>query len=536
MTNRVGKIVDQKYRLLRLIGQGGMGSVYEAEHVVLHTKVALKLIKDDYASSPEAFQRFLREAQAAGAIGHPNITKVHDFGAEDDGPVYAVMELLRGKSLEALLRQRGRLAPEPAVAVILQVLSALHAAHKAGIIHRDLKPDNVFVSVDSRGREEVKLLDFGVAKFIHPENAGLGLTKTGTILGTPHYLAPEQARGNKDIDRRIDIWSTGVMLYEILSGHLPFDGENYNEVLSAVLLETPAPLTQVAPHVSEGLAEVVHKALSKKRDERYASVAEMMEALMPFAGEYDEEGDSIVTPVRPFGKSVTPLPNKPARCELPTEIVTKDTDVIEPQAPRGTMMEALASGSVESPTPRPGNKSLRWSLGGAATGVAVIAAVLLFINRPAAEAIAQGGGITSSFEEDLTVEKPALAEPPATAPSQADVKASIIAQEPQVSLIIEGLPPEARAYLDGDPVTTSHLLPRSDAPAQLRVEAEGYQTIEQTVVLNRDLVVYLPMRSADAPPRKVRPAPKKADRGMGSGPKTSTPAGESQRWADNPFH
>lgn len=551
MTHLIGKIIDQKYRLLRLLGQGGMGSVYEAEHILLHTKVAIKVIKEEYAAVPEAFQRFLREAQAAGAIGHPNITKVHDFG-EDAGLVYAVMELLRGKSLATLLEERGRLAPEPAVAIILQVLSALHAAHKAGIIHRDLKPDNVFICIDSRSREEVKLLDFGVAKFNRPENVGLGLTKTGAILGTPHYLAPEQARGKKDIDERIDIWSTGVMLYEVLSGRLPYDGNNYNAVMGAILLKTPEPLEGIAPHVPAGLAAVVHKALSKDREQRYGSVAEMIDALMPFAGDDSEEGDSIVIPMRSTGSPITPLPSRPPLCELPTESISAaaagETDPGEPspresapqamrpsgsvptstpvgpQIPTVTTMEAIGSNSFAAPIKRPRNKTaLKWSLAGVAAGIALISISLLVVYRPATSVSLPNDRPTSSFEENVAVDD-----------SPGDGKKAA-ASPAQVSLTVEGTPAGARFFLDGAPITPPHLASPSDTPMRLKVESDGYNTVERTVVLDRDIVIHLPMNLHDAPPPKNNSSIRKSRQRGAPGRKAAREQRAHQQWADNPF-
>ncbi len=285
MTDLIGKIFDRKYRLTRMIGEGGMGSVYEAEHTLIERKVAVKVMHPEFSSSKEIMDRFFREAQASSAIGHPNIIEVEDVGVEEDGTAFIVMELLNGVTLAELM-EKERLSPSRAVAIILQVLSALVVAHKKGIIHRDLKPDNVFLAVDSRGRQEVKLLDFGIAK-IQDDVGDQGLTKTGTVLGTPNYMSPEQARG-KEVDARIDIWAAGVMLYEMLSGELPFFGESYNEVLSEILLEEAPPLAALAKGLPEGLVAVVEKAMEKDRDNRYPNVPAMIQELMPFKNGGDE--------------------------------------------------------------------------------------------------------------------------------------------------------------------------------------------------------------------------------------------------------
>ncbi len=288
MTELIGKIFDRKYRVTRLIGEGGMGSVYEAEHTVIQRKVAVKVMHNEFSKMPEVVERFFREAQASSAIGHPNIIEVFDVGIEEDGAVFIVMELLTGEPLLERLRRGELLSPETAVAIILQVLSALVVAHNKGIIHRDLKPDNVFLSVDARGRHEVKLLDFGIAKVQGALDGDQGLTKTGTVLGTPNYMSPEQARG-RDVDARIDIWAAGVMLYQMLSGRLPYQGESYNEVLSSILLDDPPRLSDLVSSVPRDLATVVERAMEKDRDDRYDSVAEMIQDLIPFNDEAAQE-------------------------------------------------------------------------------------------------------------------------------------------------------------------------------------------------------------------------------------------------------
>ena len=283
-----------------------MGVVYEAEHILLHRKVAVKVMHENFTQKPGAVERFFREAQAASSLGHPNIIDVQDFGKEEDGTIYMVMELLKGDNLDDLLQKRGNLPPGRVAGIVLQTLSALSVAHNRGIIHRDLKPDNIFLAVDALGREEVKLLDFGVAKFADAGDDKLGLTKTGTVLGTPYYLAPEQAKGGKGIDARIDIWSVGVMMYEMLTGRMPFEGDNYNEILGKILLEEPTSLAEVAPHVPKALVAIVERALMKDRDQRYDNVVQMIEEMMPFR---NHKGVPMSTPAETaLQNSVIPPP------------------------------------------------------------------------------------------------------------------------------------------------------------------------------------------------------------------------------------
>ena len=275
MKDLVGKVLDGKYRLVRLIGKGGMGSVYEAEHTVIDRRVAVKLLNPEYADEGDIVERFVREAKAASAIGHPNIIDIQDVG-EDDGKTYIVMELLEGTSLSALVKSLGRLEPSHAVAIARQVADGLQAAHEKGIVHRDLKADNVFIARDARLGEQVRILDFGISKVM--ETDGTDLTQTGAVMGTPHYMAPEQVRGEKDVDERIDVWALGVMLYEMLTGMYPFPGTRTPEVLVKILTE---PMADLEPDLPDDLVEVVERALEKDRDARYASVAEMSKALQP---------------------------------------------------------------------------------------------------------------------------------------------------------------------------------------------------------------------------------------------------------------
>jgi serine/threonine-protein kinase len=279
MTSLVGRVLDGKYRLTRLIGKGGMGSVYEAEHTVISRRVAVKLLHPEHAGEGDIATRFVREAQSASAIGHPNIIEIHDVG-EDRGQTYIVMELLEGTSLGALLRDRGRLAPEHAVAVARQVADGLQAAHDKGIVHRDLKADNVFLTRDDRLGEQVKILDFGISKVTGPESTEL--TQSGAVIGTPHYMAPEQARGDSDVDARIDVWALGVMIYQMLTGEFPFPGAVTTEVLVRIMTEPMRPLDR--PEIPDELIEVVERALEKDRDARYRSAAELGRALEPLEG------------------------------------------------------------------------------------------------------------------------------------------------------------------------------------------------------------------------------------------------------------
>lgn len=237
----LGRTIADRYRVLELLGQGGMSRVFLARHELLEKIVAIKVLKDDLATSKAAMERFHREAKAAANIGDPHIVEVTDYGFTDGGDAFLVMERLEGQDLRSLLRREGALKPGRAVAFTRQLLQGLSAAHDRGIIHRDLKAENVFITrLD--GHEFVKILDFGISKLqVAAGSDGQSITSTGAIVGTPQYIAPEQAHGKHDLDHRVDIYSIGVMLYEMLTGQLPFTGATSLEVMMKHVLEEPIP-------------------------------------------------------------------------------------------------------------------------------------------------------------------------------------------------------------------------------------------------------------------------------------------------------
>ncbi len=261
--NWVGRVFDGRYRIERMIGTGGMGAVYEAEHVEIGKRMALKVLHPQYSRQADLVARFRREARAASKVGHPNIVDVTDFGTTDSGDVYFVMERLEGIDLGELLSHEGKLAPDRAVHIVAQICRALAAAHTAGIIHRDLKPENIYLCTREGTADFVKVLDFGIAKQdMGNQNSARRLTTPGVAMGTPEYMAPEQAAG-RPIDGRVDIYSVGVILYELLSGELPHVGNNMMEVLTRKATEAPRHLRKLNPAISEELEQVVVACLNR---------------------------------------------------------------------------------------------------------------------------------------------------------------------------------------------------------------------------------------------------------------------------------
>ena len=281
-----GTLLDNRYELVEIIGEGGMGVVYEGRHTGLDRRVAVKILHPEWSEVDQAAQRFMQEAQIAGNLGHANICEVTDIGATDEGLPYMVMPLLQGRTLaDAIDASVGGMTIPRAIDVVVQILSALQTAHEADIVHRDLKPDNIFLVRMGDREDFVKILDFGISKVVGSKAQDLRrLTATGMVLGTPHYMAPEQAAGAKDLDHRVDLYAVGVLLYELIVGTTPFEGDSYNELIVKIVNEAPPRPQSMNPGISERLERVVLRAMAKSRVHRYASARDFREALLE-AGE-----------------------------------------------------------------------------------------------------------------------------------------------------------------------------------------------------------------------------------------------------------
>ncbi len=313
---RIGTDVAGQYHLLRMIGEGGMGAVFEAEHRPSGQRVAVKLIKPEYAAQPEVNGRFVQEVHTVARIGHPNIVQMLDAGTDDDGP-YLVLELLEGETLCDLIDRRP-LGFREALAVVAETLDALRAAHGVGVVHRDIKPENIFLVGGERWKG-VKLLDFGIAKILNETRLGGGLTRVGTAVGTPDYMSPEQAGGGR-VDPRADLWSLAAVLYECLSQTTPFDGDSYQQLISRIVVHPHTPLVDHVPAAPPGICALIDKALQKEPAHRFASaeamlveVRRLMEVLPPDdnLGPRDDP-TSIFTPALDGGRyDLPPAPPRP---------------------------------------------------------------------------------------------------------------------------------------------------------------------------------------------------------------------------------
>jgi tRNA A-37 threonylcarbamoyl transferase component Bud32 len=278
---RPGEVLAGKYRIERVLGAGGMGVVVAAQHLQLDTKVAIKVLRPSMVEDREATARFAREARAAAKITNEHVARVLDVGALASGAPYIVMEFLEGEDLACWIQQRGPLPCPRAVDFVLQACVAVAEAHKAGIIHRDLKPSNLFCTRRTDGQFVVKVLDFGISKRIDAE-AGVSVTRTNTVMGSPLYMSPEQLRSTRDVDHRTDIWALGIILFELLAGRVPFDGETFTEVAVKASTEPPVSIRRLRPDTPPGLEAVIEKCLAKAPNDRYADVAGLAAALAEF--------------------------------------------------------------------------------------------------------------------------------------------------------------------------------------------------------------------------------------------------------------
>jgi serine/threonine-protein kinase len=301
------EILEGQFKIVQKIGTGGMGSVYKAEQPAMNRQVAIKILHPKLAGRKDLTSRFRREARAMSQLTHPNTVKVFMYGElEEDGSLYIVMELLEGRNLNQTVRKEGPVSTERAIPILVQVCGALHEAHEMGIVHRDLKPENIFLCSQGGLKDFPKVLDFGLAKVTERQMrpGSVILTQEGMVFGTPEFMSPEQAQG-KTLDARSDIYSLAVILYEVLTGKLPFNAKTPMEYIQKHVMEPPIPLNERVPGrvFPPGLGDVITRALAKKPEDRFQSAAEFANALAPFG----EPGSERAIPT-----NLQPSPQMPA--------------------------------------------------------------------------------------------------------------------------------------------------------------------------------------------------------------------------------
>jgi serine/threonine protein kinase len=521
----IGQIIDDKYRIVRLIGEGGMGAVYEGENIRINRRVAIKILHAAVAGNKEAVQRFEREAQAAGRIGNDHILEVLDLGTLPDGQHYMVMEFLDGEPLSARIRRFERLTPEQAYPVIRQVLLGLDAAHSVGIVHRDLKPDNVFIIGEKYGQKDfVKIIDFGVSKFSVLSD-DMKMTRTGAVVGTPYYMAPEQASGSQSADARSDVYAVGVILYECITGHVPFDAATFNQLMFQIVLSAPIPAEQIVPDLDPAFGTIISKAMSRDPAHRFASCKSLIEALDAWvthraAVSVPPVGDPYLLVPRPVGTSAESVEAAgPARAITPpTALPTPAAGSASQARPGGytppharaasvggeTLQSEPAPPRVANANPALGNTVARagsWSSSGvsvpksrvglwiaAAAAILVVAAVLFAWTQFRAEPVAtpaapdtsapsaEPSGEARSAAADQPAGSrgpPSVTPVPADAGSQAQVSAP---SEASTAADAESAPPTRPATHAGRVPAGTHARTPAPAPARPPRRAPGGRT------------------------------------------------------------
>ena len=387
------------YQIVALLGEGGMARVYTATHLELGKKVAIKVLSAQVAAMPDVVRRFRVEAQTVSNLDHGNIIDIFDFGTLPDGRLYYLMELLAGESLADHIRRIGALALGEALAITDAVLDALDAIHRAGIVHRDLKPDNVYLA-HSGGKRVIKVLDFGIVKLLG--DAGFDKTQTGALLGTPSYMAPEQCEGRiKDIGPRTDIYAVGCMLYQMLSGVLPFNAESLGGLLLQHMTEAPRPLTERIRGLPAALSQLVANCLAKDPAQRPANAGWLRDQLRPFVAQgaalSAAETIAAQAPGAPHAVQTVVSQARPPAVAAPAVPVAQDE-------PRTTMP---MSSMPTPPAPQPPAAAKRWPFvaGGAVVAIAA-AAIVLVVRHPAAVAPADARMDSPKPRPDAAIDAP----------------------------------------------------------------------------------------------------------------------------------
>ncbi len=475
----IGYTIDGRYKVEAVLGEGGMGVVYRCTHKIIGKKVAMKVLRADLARDTEVTERFLNEAKSASAIGNPHIIDISDFGQLPDGSTYFIMEFLDGVALASVIDRANSIPITRIIHVARQLAEGLSAAHASGIVHRDLKPDNIFLVGRGSDKDFVKILDFGIAKVSHGEGK---LTRAGAVFGTPHYMSPEQAAG-APVDHRGDIYSFGVILYEMASGKVPFDADNFMGILTQHMYKAPVPIRALVPQpqdVPPGLEAVVLKCLSKRPEQRYQSMDEIV-------AELDKLADGLVP------DAVPEMMARSGGFNVPADYFKK-----------GARMPAPVPAT---PAGVPSMRS-RWPLISGVVGVCLAIGIVIAIFAKSADSTASPPATPSAA---VAADPPKPEPVAAPTPSAAEPAAPAVAKH-QVAIAIE--PSDAHAFLGDKDLGASPVLLDIDDGSKMSVELrrDGYKSAtldldgSQPRVLKK--LTRLPGAVAARPAPAAKPEPK----------------------------
>jgi len=560
-----GELVG-RYQIVRLIGEGGMGAVYEAVHPGLKKRVAVKVLLPRYAEKEEARVRFLREGEAASRINHPHVVSVFDVGEEGRAP-FLVMEYLEGGTLSDFLAARGALEVSDAMALFLPIMAAVAAGHECGVLHRDLKPHNIFLAHGRWGELIPKVLDFGVSKMI--DHTGPPVTRTDAVLGTASYMSPEQARGARHVDARSDQFTLGLILYEMVTGQRALRGDNDLEVLYNAAIAGIAPAEQVKPGLPEGLYGVLARMLATSPADRFSSLRDAAQDLLPLASDKTRVAiaeDFRPAPAAPADAGAGPVGGAPGAAASPSGAIgeasagTATPTALPASSPGGTLslpssLDDSLDDPLDDPRDRPENTTLRQAaiestfrvnrtkrwlrpnarlVGGVATALVLVAVVVAW----------RGARTGSPPREDNAGDRarapmptPAVAAapvPPADDPSPAPPSPPAPpakAASPTVPFEVRAFPPEADVELDGRQPVPGRLrivLPLAGSSHHIRVSAPGYAP--KTIAFGADQPPPAEIRLDKLPAHR---SPSPSVRGGGTrGPRPDKP-GAPKRGSNN---
>jgi serine/threonine-protein kinase len=468
-------LIAEKYVVERVLGEGGIGVVVAAKHVDLEQTVAIKYLRPKALTGTNAAERFLREARLAARIRSDHVVHVYDVGRLPDGSPYMVMEYLAGTDLGRLLTVNGPLPLDRAIDYVLQTCEALAVAHVAGVVHRDLKPDNLFVSTGAAGKSIVKIVDFGISKMSAKRTTERlqELTQADDKFGTPVYMSPEQLRASRDVDARADIWAVGVVLYELLTGCLPFDGDGLPELCTAILTMPPVSLRQRRPELPAGLQAVIERCLEKEAERRFQNVAELAQELRPFASPAAASRiDHVVSVLSEAGEAIrppTPVPGD-STSRLLSQAATlgaaEAREVLTTNSTAASSREVLPDGTI-SGWPR---RRAAILAGAVLTVLAVVAFVGLG-RRPAETAAPATSGTPAAV---------VLAPPPTATPVEAPAVDPALdpAAAPATAPAVRGVPVGPR---HGHPKTSPSA---SASGAPKKTPAPASTAFDQSGVIN----------------------------------------------------
>lgn len=480
---------------------GGMGDVYEGIHEMIGKKLAIKCMHLDFAANTDAVTRFKREARAATAVGNEHIVDVSDLGDLPDGSPFMVMEYLHGRELAALIHDESPLPVPRVIAIVLEVLEALSAAHASGVVHRDMKPENIFLVERGGNKDFVKVLDFGISMISEQADAAKGrMTQTGMAMGTPNYMSPEQARGSRDVDHRTDLYSVGVILFQALTNSLPFDAQSLAVLMTKILTEPPGSIREHRGELPVALDRIVQRAMAKDADTRFEDAEEFADVLRPFLDEDYVAPEVTTSPAcHATIKLKAAVEEGPSGSDNTAELPFRGEEL--PAQSEVVSAETFVVASTTEPNSAGGRG--KWIAGALALAVA-----------------GAGAFVFSGGKDTAPTPTPERVSPP---PSMAVGTPEIPEVSREVKVRITATPAGAKVYLDGKPFPSGSQVaqPRSMAPVRIQVVLAGYQAIDDVAVFDEDRELAFELKKSDigtvTPPSKTTADSKKTKRMNRSG-------------------